>query len=46
MGLLPRLSAAGVQTLAEMLAVQEPARRRSRPRPGVVRAVRGVIRAV
>ena len=46
MGLLPRLSAAGVGTLAGMLAVQDPARRQSRPRPWLIRAVRGVIRAV
>ena len=46
MGLLPRLSAAGVGTLAEVLAVQEAARRRSRRRPWVIRAVRRVIRAV
>jgi DNA polymerase III subunit epsilon len=46
MGLLPRLSAAGVGTLAGMLAVQDLARRQSRPRPWLVRAVRGVIRAV
>ena len=46
MGLLPRLSAAGVGTLAEVLAVQELARRRSRRRPWVIRAVRRVIRAV
>ena len=46
MGLLPRLSAAGVGTLDEMLAVQELARRRSRSRPWVIRAVRAVIRAV
>ena len=45
MGLLPRLSAAGVGTLAEMLAVQDLARR-SRSRPWVIRAVRTVIRAV
>ena len=45
MGLLPRLSAAGVGTLAEMLAVQDLARR-SRSRPRVIRAVRAVIRAV
>ena len=46
MGLLPRLSAAGVGTLAEVLAVQEDARRRFRRRPWVIRAVRRVIRAV
>ena len=45
MGLLPRLSAAGVGTLGEMLAVQDLARR-SRSRPRVIRAVRAVIRAV
>ena len=44
-GLLPRLSAAGVGTLDEMLAVQDLARR-SRSRPWVIRAVRTVIRAV
>jgi DNA polymerase III epsilon subunit family exonuclease len=46
MGLLPRLSAAGVGTLAGMLAVQDLARRQSRPRSWLVRAVRRVIRAV
>jgi len=46
MGLLPRLSAAGVSTLAGMLAVQDLARRPSRPRPWVARAARAVIRAV
>jgi len=46
MGLLPRLSAAGVSTLAGMLAVQDLARRPSRPRPWVIRAARAVIRAV
>jgi DNA polymerase III epsilon subunit family exonuclease len=46
MGLLPRLSAAGVGTLAELLAVQDLAGRQSRPRPWVIRAVRGVIQAV
>jgi DNA polymerase III epsilon subunit family exonuclease len=46
MGLLPRLSAAGVGTLDEMLAVQDLARRRYRSRPWVIRAVRAVIRAV
>jgi len=46
MGLLPRLCAAGVSTLADLLAVQDLARRRSRSRPWVVRAVRAVIRAV
>ncbi len=46
MGLLPRLSAAGVGTLADVLAVQEVARRRFRRRPWVIRAVRRVIWAV
>jgi DNA polymerase III epsilon subunit family exonuclease len=46
MGLLSRLGAAGVSTLAELLAVQELARRRSRSRPWVIRAIRGVVRAV
>ena len=46
MGLLPRLSAAGVGTLAEMLAVQDLARRQSRTRSWLARAVRRVIRAV
>ena len=46
MGLLPRLSAAGVGTLDGMLAVQDLARRRSRSRSWVIRAVRRLIRAV
>ncbi len=46
MGLLSRLSATGVGTLDEMLAVQDLARRRYRSRPWVIRAVRAVIRAV
>ena len=46
MGLLSRLSATGVGTLDEMLAVQDLARRRYRSRPWVIRAVRAVSRAV
>jgi DNA polymerase-3 subunit epsilon len=46
MGLLSRLRAAGVSTLAELLAVQELARRRSWSRPWVIRAIRRVVRAV
>jgi DNA polymerase III epsilon subunit family exonuclease len=46
MGLLPRLAAAGVGTLAGMLAVQDLARRQSRSRSWVMRAIRRVIRAV
>ena len=46
MGLLPRLSAAGVGTLGEMLAVQDLARRRFRSRSWVIRAVRRLIRPV